>query len=269
MMNKTEFKKVEDALNEKGIKCEIRTVTKNGVDLQAMCIGNGSVRPTVYFEDYDTPEEMVAAIEKFDTNNQTRESLREQIKGIENYENAKDRVVRVVMNMKNQEKCPMIPLAGDVGWIFRIDFNEGTAMITHEILKAWGVDLDTLFADSKVWGSHIQSMDEVVAQMTGCELSEDMPKSPLYVVTNERKCFGFSNVFCTSAQSELEEIVGNEFYIIPSSIHEAIVCPIDVMEPDNLKQMIREVNSTKVSPSDFLSDILYVYRNGKITEYVD
>ena len=52
----------------------------------------------------------------------------------------------------------------------------------------------------------------------------------------------------------------NSVYIIPSSINELILLPIDDnINPAAIQQMIREVNRENVSEEEFLSDNLYRY----------
>lgn len=49
-------------------------------------------------------------------------------------------------------------------------------------------------------------------------------------------------------------------YIIPSSIHECILVPAEVVtDPDDLKMMITEINATGLHPLDILSDHPYMY----------
>ena len=51
-----------------------------------------------------------------------------------------------------------------------------------------------------------------------------------------------------------------DFYILPSSIHEAIFIPAsENVDAEELKTMVREVNETQVPKEDFLSNEVYFY----------
>ena len=54
--------------------------------------------------------------------------------------------------------------------------------------------------------------------------------------------------------------LGNDLFILPSSVHELILVPeCDVRDPDYLTDMIAEVNDTQVSREEILSYSLYRY----------
>ncbi len=93
-------------------------------------------------------------------------------------------------------------------------------------------------------------------------LQEAFPDEiPMKVLTNSKRSSG---AVCILYPGVLEEVaaerMGGDFYIIPSSVHEVILLPDDgrLLE-ENLKEMIFEVNRTKVDPEEVLSDNLYYY----------
>lgn len=50
----------------------------------------------------------------------------------------------------------------------------------------------------------------------------------------------------------------SDLYILPSSIHEIIVLPVDFRDDvTGLKDMVNTVNQTQVLPEEFLSDSVY------------
>lgn len=54
--------------------------------------------------------------------------------------------------------------------------------------------------------------------------------------------------------------VGNDFYILPSSVHEVLIVPKEAgMDFKDLEAMVQEVNATQVAPQDKLSDHVYQY----------
>lgn len=56
------------------------------------------------------------------------------------------------------------------------------------------------------------------------------------------------------------EKLGGDFYILPSSIHEILLVPDNGDKAaDDLRDMVREVNATQVSPEEKLTDNVYHY----------
>ena len=58
----------------------------------------------------------------------------------------------------------------------------------------------------------------------------------------------------------LADDLGENFYILPSSVHEILLLPDSGAEDARyLREMIREVNATQVEPEEVLSDNLYYF----------
>ena len=60
----------------------------------------------------------------------------------------------------------------------------------------------------------------------------------------------------------------DDFYIIPSSVHEVLCVPIhDILDQKFLNQQLIEINRTKVLPEEILEWHIYCYHadTGKIT----
>lgn len=52
----------------------------------------------------------------------------------------------------------------------------------------------------------------------------------------------------------------NDFYILPSSVHELLVVPVTVdKSPAELIQMVRDVNERDVEEDEVLSNNIYLY----------
>lgn len=80
------------------------------------------------------------------------------------------------------------------------------------------------------------------------------------VLSNTKRLHGAVCMLYPGVLKEMADRMGGDFFILPSSVHETILLP-DAGEGLNgaLRQMIREVNSTKVAPEEVLSDTLYRY----------
>lgn len=79
---------------------------------------------------------------------------------------------------------------------------------------------------------------------------------PMYVLTNERKNFGAGAILYSGMKERLESVVGEDFIVIPSSVHETIIVP-SFLTGASITDIIREVNRTTVSELEVLSDRPY------------
>lgn len=80
----------------------------------------------------------------------------------------------------------------------------------------------------------------------------------LYVVTNEDNLYGASLVACPEILSGCMEALGGGVFIIPSSVHEVLLCrKSDCDDAASLLDIIKMVNENVVDPEEVLSGHLY------------
>ena len=85
-------------------------------------------------------------------------------------------------------------------------------------------------------------------------------KSCMYVLGNERKLFGAAVMLYDGLLEKMSEIIGGDFYLLPSSLHELILIPDEGREKGgDLWKMVCEINETQVEPEDVLTDSVYYY----------
>ena len=90
----------------------------------------------------------------------------------------------------------------------------------------------------------------------------------MYVVSNETMIDGAAAMVSKTAMNQAYEIIGDDFYILPSSRHELILMPKGKgSDVQDLKLVVKEVNKTVCPSFDRLSDNVYRYdgRTKKIT----
>ena len=74
------------------------------------------------------------------------------------------------------------------------------------------------------------------------------------------KTYGACCILYPKVLEQLAKRVDGDYYLIPSSVHEFILLPVDQgRSAEELKEMIVEVNSTELTPEEILSDQLYLY----------
>lgn len=98
-------------------------------------------------------------------------------------------------------------------------------------------------------------MDKELAQMMFPEQS-----TPLSVLTDESGIDGAALITCPEVLKAVQKELGEEFYILPSSIHEALILPKSFADDvEDLKRMVSSVNEAEVPREDRLSDQVYEF----------
>ena len=119
---------------------------------------------------------------------------------------------------------------------------------------------------SKLFPTKIGSILDELAGGFGVD-PRDLPPElapPFYVITNEYNVGGSANILLDGTKEEMGEILNENYYLVPSSIHEFLAMPDsfvgdDVNLIDELVSLTRDVNASMVSDQDFLSNTIYHY----------
>ena len=86
--------------------------------------------------------------------------------------------------------------------------------------------------------------------------SSEMPT--FFVVTNTERVDGAGVIFYPEFMDNMGELLGNDFFILPSSIHEMLILPDDgQVDAEMLRDMVKEVNATQVAPAERLTNDVY------------
>lgn len=101
-----------------------------------------------------------------------------------------------------------------------------------------------------------QGMPREVAEMM---IGDIPPNMSMYVITNEAKLNGAASMLYEEGLHNLAESLETDLYIMPSSIHEVIAVPATMGDPNELAQMVAEINMDQVSLEERLSNQVYHY----------
>lgn len=176
-------------------------------------------------------------------------------KKVINYEQNKNRLENLIYRryMDLAEVCYLkISISGK---------GTGTTEVTKELLNYWGISIEELVyqAEENMFheGYQLRTIQEM---LEGYEIPSPLEEPYLYVITNQEKFFGAGILTNSSLLKDVLGKLNGNYFILPSSIHEIILCPdngwADVNE---LKNLVCEVNQTVVRQTDFLSDSVYYY----------
>lgn len=291
-MNFEEFKNVvvggiREWLPEsfKAASIELQTVSKNNdIRLTGLLIRRKdcNIAPTIYldgfYQKYSNGEDMSSIMKQIAEIRVQHDSTRNyEIDSILDFEKAKEhimpRLVFAESNQENMKKRPHI-LIEDLAVMFVIElgkYEEGEATIPlhYGIMEMWGVTVEQLFKiavenlEKAECGTFI-SMNQVLASLTGdnelLENADGIPEDGMFILTNKNKVNGAGMVLDKHMMKSVIEKVGENFYMLPSSIHEWIIVPDKMeMNTEDLETMVREVNATQLQEEEILGNHVYHY----------
>ena len=83
---------------------------------------------------------------------------------------------------------------------------------------------------------------------------------PMLCLTNRFYRNGASLILHEDILRRIGKVLGSNYYILPSSIHEVVIVPdVGVQDVADLSLMVREINSEMVEPDEKLSDKVQYY----------
>ena len=188
-------------------------------------------------------------------------------------ENIKDKIAMRMVNYKdNREMFSETPhkkvddLA--VYYVVVVGCNrDGTACMTirntHQ--EMLGITTDELHQiamenTTKIFPPVFMKIEDKLSQIENNLLvSKDVGRnSGMFVLTNEIANFGAVNILNPDITEKVREIIGGDYYIIPSSVHELLlVSKNEMVDARELGILVREVNGHMVDREDRLSDHIY------------
>lgn len=62
----------------------------------------------------------------------------------------------------------------------------------------------------------------------------------------------------------IHELLGGDFYVLPSSVHELILLKAEDQDPKQLADLVRSANRSVVKENEILADDLYVCESGRL-----
>lgn len=159
----------------------------------------------------------------------------------------------------------------DLAAVYVVDLGNNMCVpVTYNLLEKYGITKETLHRiavkNITKYGVKFKSMKDILIEM-GVD-AEDVPTDPdhpMYVLTNTDGMFGANLLLDKETMQYVSEVLGGDFIILPSSIHEVIILGME-NGTDGLTGMINQVNDEAVEDRDVLSNHPYIYsaQTGKI-----
>lgn len=144
-----------------------------------------------------------------------------------------------------------------------------TVPISDKLMQRWGIAEDVLFTAAKNGMSNftpvtIKSMTETLMEMCGEEQFELMgvpteADEMMYIMSNTEKVNGAAAIIDPNNMDLARSYMQDDFYILPSSVHEVLLVKQNQMSVEELEDMVKTVNASAVALQDRLSDHVYKY----------
>lgn len=265
---------IMNELRNRGYEVAINDVVKNGVLFEGIAVGNGTLRPTIYVDSYLDRDDLDVVVDEIENiyDKSLIESLVIDTNKLMDWDYVKTQLQLCIQKKGNENivKRDFLDLEQYVRVIVDSD-NKGTASfkVKPEHLEKFGIDENTLF--NAAWDCTkptLTSMDllEIMAEMMGTDIEELKSEAPMdmtqLVLSNKDKVHGAVAMCDTELLSKIADKYEADLAILPSSIHECIVMPVDIATSfTKLNKMVQEVNENEVAPEEVLSDHAYRFNH--------
>lgn len=274
--------KVINELGKRGYKAETKIISKNGIEKSGIIIGEGTIRPIIYpsFKDgasvNDIVEEIIESYKQFERSKNFPFSLHQ----VMSWDYAKD---HMTLCLRRKTKEPILKRGFlDLEMYVRVLLPEDKC--NHDSVSSYVVKpgffpdveeeeiFNRAFQNLKkeaMVNDMVKTMMEIGLSMEQIQSMGLMPAIPMIVIRNKTKYYGASAICDMEILGGLASDYESNLLIIPSSIHECIVIPINQldMEVEQVTEMVKAANATKIPEEEILSDHVYIFdkENRKIT----
>ena len=187
-------------------------------------------------------------------------------------------LVNTVQNedmLKNKPHREFHDLSVMYRWVVSVEEKQmSTIVINNSLAESLGMDEEQLFKAAaentrRIMPPVVKSMNEVMRdifvadgmpkELADLMVGEQEPEMTMWIITNESKIDGAASMLYEDKLHNLAESVGTDLYILPSSVHEVIAVSVEMGEPEELAQMVSEVNMAQVELGERLSNQVYHY----------
>jgi len=282
--------------------CVKERLKNNGKILTGISFSHPKVKcvPTIYLEQmyeyYESGRGILEMVEDYVRLFEQAKTMRvPKLDYLSDFDDVKEtllcKVINTEMNKELLENVPHISFLNlSVVFFVNVPMEEGDnsfIMIDNNVFKCWCTDEKTAFEYAhrntlKKYATSINSIEEVLFGFMGTntndeereaikntleDLEEDGHKHFMYVLSNSSRVYGAVGILDNNKLSEFAREIDDDFYILPSSVHELILVPKDnSCSKEELESMVCQVNETEVSPEDILSNNVYLFRRntGKV-----
>ena len=142
-----------------------------------------------------------------------------------------------------------------------------STVVNNNLLKVMGREKSDVFRQAlkEAWDTDRPVLSSMEAKLfSGDETNLlDHPEpaaSGMYILTNTSGIHGAAALFYPDVQHRISEVLGEDYYALPSSTEEFIIVPQSMgMGPKEFTAMVRDANRSVVEPGQVLCDSVLKY----------
>lgn len=116
--------------------------------------------------------------------------------------------------------------------------------------------------------NYIHCKPITMGELLGMSEYQNTDEFKLYVLGLDAPRFGAAVMGCMDDLKEAKDVLGEGYYILPSSVHEVLLIPDSCfgdLTPESMQEMVKEVNESDVLPGEVLSNSVYHFDGEKLT----
>ncbi len=273
--------RMNQILNPKATSQIHSALKNNGTKRTGLTISQKetNISPTIYLEEYYRQYENGWTLDEITESltrlyHEVRFEHSWEVKQVQDFNLARTKVAyKVIHYEKNVDllgDLPHVPYL-DLAIVFYLllettEKGAATILITNEMLRYWDISLEQLYQIALentpiILHAEFKPMRVVIQELMHKPLCEaDLEDNCMYVLSNHHRHFGAACMLYTRVLEDIGNQLNEDYYILPSSIHEIIILPVSCsMGQEDINEMIVEINETQVSEEDVLSEHAYYY----------
>ncbi|WP_097006549.1 DUF5688 family protein [Lacrimispora amygdalina] len=273
----------------KEMKLMICPIKKVNVTLDGMSLvgeDDFTVTPTIYIDDMfvhyqktnDLLEVLRTAASKME--HAMKESL--EVVPVIDFNTAKDSIVFQLVNTEQNKDMlqdtpnrSFLDLSIIYRWVVKTDAEGIHSIVIHNSLaERLSLSEKQMFKlaeanTRRIFPPTVKSMNDILrtmfmkdimpAEIADMMISEMPPEQTMWVISNDCGINGAISILYEDKLHMLAEQLESDLYILPSSIHEAIAVSTSMGNPNELAQMVTDINMEQVALSERLSNNVYHY----------
>ena len=295
MMNYEIFKEVVaekflDYLPEQyqGMKVDVHPVEKVNVTMDAINLlgEEAGISPTIYINDmydhYKTTEDLQEVFQSAAERMERAMKEAPEIIPSLDMQEAKDNIVFQLINTEqNRDMLLDTPnrkfqdLSVIYRWVVKSDMDGiQSTVVRNALAERLGFTEEQMFKlavenTRRMFPPTVKSMNDVIrdmfmkdgmpAEIADMMIGEMPPEQTMWVISNDRGINGAISMLYEDQLHKLAEQLETDLYIMPSSVHEVIAVSSSMGDPNELAQMVAEINMDQVSIDERLSNQVYHY----------
>lgn len=276
----------------------ISPVTKNNnIILDGLCIfrENSHVSPNIYLNPYyqrylsgESKESLLEEIKAIFSEYTVHPQYADYKIDLDFSEHQSQVIYRLVNYQKNAGILSEIPHIRflDLAIIFyclvgQSESGIASLRITNQMMKEWQIETRDLYLAAvenmpRLFPARIRPIHELLYELMqqnpipqlslsgefSSICAEETPAASMYVLTSENGINGASTLLYPKVLQEFAGSINSDLYVLPSSIHEVILVPVNDTFADSqeeLSDMVREINQSHVAAEEVLSDHAYLF----------